>query len=159
LCGGDDEPRYLVDAFYSRVMNEAIGFLGSKLINHKRKCAHVSDFQRLLGEHRRSQDKLESFTRRIADLVVKHRRMEQGLATRGLKDLYGADVDTFNAVTHALGYILGDKLYYAMMQNLVTKEAVRELFYDRFEEDGTALTTYLALVSRVDRVKLPKRSI
>ena len=159
ICGGDEEPRYLVDAFYCRVLNEAIGFLGSKLINHKRKCPHAPDFERMLREHKKGNDKRSPLDLAVADAVVKHRRMEHGLGTRGLKEIYMADADTFNAVTHALGYMLGDKLYYAMLEGTVSKDDARELFYDKFEEDGAALTTYLALTTRVEKVKLPSRSM
>ena len=40
VCAGDlfQDPQLLVDAFYDRCIEEAIGFLGSKIINHKRKC-------------------------------------------------------------------------------------------------------------------------
>lgn len=156
ICGGDDEPRYLVDAFYCRALNEAIGFLGSKLINHKRKCPHAEDFARMLAEDRGVR---HPFDLQVADFVVKHRKMEQGKGARGLKEMYTSDADTFNAVTHALGYMLGDKLYYAMVEGLVSKSDARELYYDRFEEDGAALSTYLALVARVEKVKLPRRTM
>jgi Haem-binding uptake, Tiki superfamily, ChaN len=154
LSGGDIEPRYLVDAFYYRVLNEAIGFLGSKLINHKRKCPHRREFEAMLK--RKGGD---SFTRRVARLVVKHKELEDGQKPSGLRELYSSDADTFNAVTHALGYILGDKLYYAMIQGTMSKSDVRELYFDHFEEDGQSLTTYLALCARLSRVKLPKRSM
>ncbi len=152
LSGGDVEPRYLVDAFYYRVLNEAIGFLGSKLINHKRKCPHARDFEAML-----KRSGVDPFTRRVAEYVIKHRQLERGRRPRGLRDLYSSDADTFNAVTHALGYMLGDRLYYAMIQGIVSKNDVRELYYDHFEEDGMSLTTYLALAARVDKVKLPNR--
>ncbi|MEK7705660.1 MAG: ChaN family lipoprotein, partial [Myxococcota bacterium] len=43
VASGNDEPRLLVDAFYARCVEEALGFLGSKIINHKRKCAREVD--------------------------------------------------------------------------------------------------------------------
>ncbi|MBU4484777.1 ChaN family lipoprotein, partial [bacterium] len=44
LCSGSEEPRILVDAFYANVLHEALGFFGSKTVNHKRKCAHEKDY-------------------------------------------------------------------------------------------------------------------
>jgi len=154
VCGGDVEPRALVEAFYFRVLNETIGFLGSKLINHKRKCPHVRDFASML-----KRKEGDSFTRRIARYIVKHRKLEQGERPSGLREMYTSDADMFNAVTHALGYILGDKLYYGMVQGIVSKADVRGLYFDHFEEDGMSLTTYLTLVTRLEKVKLPKRSM
>ncbi len=152
-AGGDEEPRYLVDAFYCRALNEAIGFLGSKLINHKRKCPHERDFQRVLLD----KTNKDAFLHRLAGYIVQHRRMEKGLRTRGLRDIYECDVDMFNAVTHTLGYMLGDRLYYALMEGTVSKEQVRELFFDDFQEDGAALATYLALIGQTEGTKIPNR--
>ena len=41
VVSGCQEPLNLVDAFYARALEEAVGFLGSKMLNHKRKCPHV----------------------------------------------------------------------------------------------------------------------
>jgi uncharacterized iron-regulated protein len=152
-AGGDEEPRYLVDAFYWRVLNEAIGFLGSKLVNHKRKCPHERDFQRLLAD----KTQKDPFLRELASYVVQHRRMERGERTRGLRDVYESDVDMFNAVTHALGYMLGDRLYYALLAGTIDKPQVRELYFEPFEDEGAALSTYLHLVAQTAGTKIPQR--
>ena len=48
VCADSEEPRQLVDAFYARCLEEALGFLGSKVINHRRKCAHEPYFERVV---------------------------------------------------------------------------------------------------------------
>jgi uncharacterized iron-regulated protein len=146
VCAGDDEPRYLVDAFYCRALNEAMGFLGSKIINPKRTCLQQKDFQRIAKDKSR-----HPFEARVAALVVKHGKMEQGVTTRNVGDLYTTDADTFNALTHAIGYLLGDKLYRAMQQDLFGAQEARALFYEALHEDGAALSTYLALASRLKK--------
>ncbi|MEL6547619.1 MAG: ChaN family lipoprotein, partial [Myxococcota bacterium] len=46
VCSGSHEPRLLVDAFYARTMEEAVGFLGSKLLNHKRRAPGPKELER-----------------------------------------------------------------------------------------------------------------
>ena len=47
------EPKLLVDAFYARCVEEALGFLGSKIINHKRKCTGADYFSRFTASSAR----------------------------------------------------------------------------------------------------------
>ncbi|MEM6730890.1 MAG: hypothetical protein AAF658_05005, partial [Myxococcota bacterium] len=152
VCSDSHEPRLLVDAFYSRCLEEAVGFLGSKLLNHKRKALGPRRLERIAKNKRKNDD-----DRNIARLVLKHLRMESGLRIRGGSALYECDADTFNAVTHLLGYLLGEKIYYALIEGRLDKKEVRELFLEDFEEEGVALTTYLYYVSRTRDVRLPER--
>jgi hypothetical protein len=152
LSADNDEPKSLVDAFYARCLEEALGFLGSKVINPKRKCAHLPWFERLARSRAAS-----SGERHLARLVLAHARMEAGVKVRGLARIYRSDAETFNAVTHLLGYVLGDKLYYAMLEGRLEKREIRSLFFDPFEDEGEALATYLYLVARTREVQVPER--
>lgn len=152
ICSGALEPRMLVDAFYARCLEEAVGFLGSKLLNHKRRAPDVRWLER-----RSKNRRLPEHERQVARLVLKHLRMEAGLRIRGGSSLYECDADTFNEVTHLLGYILGEKIYYALIAGQIDKAEVRELYFEAFEEDGVALTTYLFYVSRTKGTRVPAR--
>ena len=150
VCSGSEEPELLVDAFYARALEEAVGFLGSKLINHKRKCAHLPYFERTARSRSASAQE-----KTLARLVVKHARMEEGKRVRGMLELYDSDPDMFNALTHVLGYRLGDKLYYGLVRGQLAKSEIRELFFDSFAEEGAALSTYLYLTARTFGVRIP----
>ncbi len=152
ICSGSPEPRGLVDAFYARCLEEAIGFLGSKLVNHKRKCAHLPHFERLLRSKVTPREE-----RSLAKLVLLHAQMERGQRPRGLARIYETSADLFNAVTHVLGYRLGDKLYYALVRGQMTKDEIRALFFDPWDEEGEALTTFLYLTMRTRDVVVPER--
>jgi hypothetical protein len=153
VCSGaSDEPRGLVDSFYARALEEAYAFCGSKIVNPRRKCAHEPQFERML----RGTDR---FQREVARFVLAHLRLERGQRRNAsLRRLYARDADLFNAVTHALGYMLGEKLYYALAHGRILKSEVRELFLDPLEEDGAPLLTYLDLTSRLRDVRIPSRS-
>ncbi len=151
VCSEAHEPRLLVDAFYARCLEEAVGFLGSKLLNHKRRAPTLRSLERQAKSRRTNEH-----DRNVARLVLKHLRMEAGLRIRGGSTLYECDADTFNEVTHLLGYVLGEKIYYALVAGDLAKSDVRDLFLDDFEEEGVALMTYLYLVSRCRTVSRPE---
>jgi len=151
-CAPIHEPRQLVDAFYARCIEEALGFLGSKLINHKRKCAHAAHFEQVAKSRGAKPQERE-----LARLVLMHARMEDGEKVRGLSRIYATDADLFNAVTHVLGYRLGDRLYYALVGDLIGKQELREIFLDTLEDEGEALATYLYLIGRLRGLKVPTR--
>ncbi|HET6346149.1 MAG TPA: ChaN family lipoprotein [Myxococcota bacterium] len=150
VCADIEDPKLLVDAFYARCIEEALGFLGSKVINHKRKRPGLQYFRRV-----RASSTATPREKELARLVLKHATMEQGRKVRGMNEVYECDADMFNAVTHVLGYRLGDKMYYGLLDGVLRKAEVRDLFFDTFEEEGTALSTYLYLQARTAGVRSP----
>lgn len=152
VSSGCLEPDTIMDKFYARCIEEAVGFLGSKIINHKRHCPDDVDFARMT----RSRS-ISAFDRFVARLVMKHIKMEQGQKIRGLREVYDCDRDLFNAVTHSLGYRLGNRLYYGLISGKIAKDQARKLFFTRLEEAGSGLTTYLYLAHRTKNVRLPER--
>src|SRR3989338_210538 len=48
LCSGNEKAREPGDAFYANILHEALGFFGSKIANHKRKCFHAKEFEKHL---------------------------------------------------------------------------------------------------------------
>jgi hypothetical protein len=155
ICGGfHSGGRDARDAFYYRAVKEAIGFFGSRIIDHKRYCMSFQDFRGFLAVNRgRRLDHDGAFIRKIARLALKHRDAEvraigkkRPLGRAGL--VYGQPPAIVNGVAHALGYILGDKLYNALVTGIVTKRYVRQLFYDRLLP-GRSEERYLELVERL----------
>ena len=145
---GADEPLGLVDAFYGRALEEAYAFCGSKIVNPRRKCPHEPEFERLA----RSGD---AFTREVARFVLDHRAAERGRGPG--RPVRAAGPDLFNAVTHSLGYMLGERIYYALATGRLLKREVRELFLDPLAGEGQAFLTYLNLSRRLADVRIPER--
>jgi hypothetical protein len=144
------EPKLLWEAFYARCIEEALGFLGSKIINPKRKRATIKSFQAL----RRSRDATAQ-QRTLATLILRHARMESGAKVRDMAQVYDCSASLFNQLTHALGYRLGDRLYYGLLQGKISKDEIRDLFAETFEESGAAFTAYLFLLACTSTVRLP----
>lgn len=157
LLTGAEKPRTQRDAFYANILHEAIGFFGSKLINSKRKCAGLRDFKNELGFLKnaglRQKRHVEFET---AALFIDHKRGEKVgklFHTNRIAPLSGR---LFLAITHALGYDLGEHLYYGFMEGSVKKDEVRDLYQNPFVGEGETGDAYLSLVKKLRGVKRPR---
>ena len=147
-----EEPQLLLDAFYSRSLEEAIGFMGSKIINHKRKAPPLPYFERLSKSNKPGKNE-----KLLARLVLKHVHLERGIRVRNMETVYDCGAELFNQVTHVLGYRLGERLYYALVEGVMDKEQMRELFFYDLSEEGLALQTYFELMVLTRNVVVPTR--
>ncbi len=158
VCSGDERPRELVSAFYANVLHEALGFFGSKLINGKRKCSHGTDFKNLLDYFKTVRvpkcRKLEYETAKTVYWLIQMERKDKGLSRT---DVFRARMDLFLSVTHALGYIMGDRLYYGLIERKISKALIRQLFLDPWPFDEDPVDTYMMLLHKLKKVKIPKR--
>ncbi|MDO8494226.1 MAG: ChaN family lipoprotein [Deltaproteobacteria bacterium] len=157
ICSGEEKPRDPFDAFYANVLHEALGFFGSKIINHKRKCNHEQNYERLLHylqkHHYHSEQSLEYET---ALLVVRCKQLEA--KGEAFSDISMLDrMDLFLSVSHALGYMMGDRLYYALLEGVLTKADIRHLFYHPWRATGQPFQSYWKLLTQMRDVKIPKR--
>ncbi len=156
-AGTPTEPMTMRADFYYRALREALGFLGSKIINHKRTCYKEKDFEDYIEQTRRQRlDKKGREIRKICELVVQHKTMEreyfQTRKTGRLRSIYKLSTGLHLGVTHALGYMLGDKMYYAMIYEELTKQEVRDLFHDPFANGPRAFSTYMSLSKRMEAI-------
>lgn len=152
---GMDDPKGLVDAFYVRILNEAVGFLGSKLVNPKRRAPHPKELEEL--QNLTPGASVRALDIEAARLALEHMALERGDAVPVLDRMYSAPPPVFNAVTHLLGYILGDRLYYGLVQNKLSVAEARALFIEPFEEDGGSILHYFELLGRTRAVRIPRR--
>lgn len=153
LCAPEELPRERSAAFYANALHEAIGFFGSKIINDRRKTPHEREFRGLL-----ESDEFGPLERRVAKLVLDHKALERGKLDESPSRIWKQPVDVFIGVTHALGYMLGEKLFYAMVDGKIGKELCRELYFDPFTAPGRARTRYFELVERLENVRIPERT-
>jgi hypothetical protein len=136
--------------FYCRVMREAIGFFGSKIVNHKRPCYRAEDFRSLRRKHPGlDPDRIDEL-RMIGRLLRQHRCREQAFLKKGkLWALEGPIYEQRHRIhiglTHALGYALGEDLFEGLMKGVISKEAIRDLFFMNFSDLTESFCTYLDL--------------
>jgi len=160
-AGASREPADLIDSFYARCLEEALGFFGSKVINPKRRCDHRRDFAEDVDRFRdQGITAIDGEGYRLARFVLEHKGLERGKVKKDdpwLKVIYAQDHEMFHRVTHALGYILGDRLFWGLKRDRISKNEIRELFHESFDADEAPLLTYFTLAKRLASVRIPRR--
>lgn len=158
VCSGHEEPRDLIDAFYANALHEALGFFGSKLINNRRKCYHEKDFVNLLAYFKTirvpAERRLEYET---AHLVSEYAKLERRGRELEQTEVFNSRMDLFLSITHALGYMLGDSMYYGLMNGVIKKAEIKTLFEDPWHDEGRPAEVYMDLKQRLRHVRIPKR--
>ena len=158
LCSGNEKAREPGDAFYANILHEALGFFGSKIVNHKRKCFHAKEFEKHLRYfHSIKIPKNRRLEYETSVLVTQFKKAEGRGEPLDATNLYHRDPDLFFAVTHALGYMLGDKLYYALLEGVIYKSVLRNLFYDPWRGSGKPFQIYWELIQKLKSIKIPRR--
>lgn len=151
------------DEVYATTIAFALGFLGSKMIDHRRTCDKLPDYlaflvanagKRLSGGKARMRD--------LARLIVRHKELERryhaapmGSRRRfAMRTLDRLSPDVALAFSRALGYQLGDSLYRGLMDDQIKREEIRALFTeDHLLRPGLAQRRYLELVERTRHVR------
>ncbi|MBN2359322.1 MAG: ChaN family lipoprotein [Deltaproteobacteria bacterium] len=162
LLAGESHPTHPIDAFYDRAVNEALAFFASKLVNDKRKALHESAYRRLLREEHEAvtparRAPATAFEVARARRVLEHKRLERGARRVDTELIFSGSSQLLDGVAHALGYMLGDRIYYALVEGLLDKSAVRAVMLDPLDRHGAAVAAYFALANQVAGVRVPRR--
>lgn len=147
-----------VENFYRRVFLETLGYLGSKVINYKRKCDLLGDYAEFIETHQgKSLPENLRLIREVAHRVLQHSVLEkkrcEGKRSRLPQRLYPRRPAVYLRFSRALGQMLGEKIYDALIQGVADKETVRKLFFLRFDREHSAIDTYFALAEQFQEVK------
>jgi hypothetical protein len=157
-CSGNTlQPRDRVFDFYLRTITEALGFFGSKVVNHKRDCWREADCVAYLARGRGAATPEERFQRQACELVLQHkvnerRKLDGGRWAR-LSRIYDQPDPMHMLVTHMLGHMLGERLYDGLVAGEITKDYIRSLFFEKHTKAAGALERYLDLVVKTQNVE------
>ncbi len=159
LYDGDSERVSRVDQFYMSVIEEALGFFGSKLIDPSRNHFFETDLYRF---HRKDQAFIEENTdytyeqfNQIIRFILLHKKIEKSYRDKDNVPIeLTAGIRTrsrrmFSVLTHELGYFLGQQLYDGYHSGKMGHREITRLFRKRFDVPGSALAEYLALVEKL----------
>lgn len=154
--------RFRVDVFYTRVLEEALGYFGSKLIDPGRNQFKKSLFLngaalnakilKRLGLTRSSYANIGHFIREHKHFERNYRKYKQ--VPRWLKQGICAGGRKSAIMTHELGYILGEQLYRAYISGYISRNQVARLFFQRFEQTTGALRSYLDHAIKLARLNI-----
>lgn len=157
LVAGEEFPRTPEDAFYANVLHEAMGFFGSKIINPKRKCTRVKDFKAMIQYFKKANvPRDRTYELEIAHSVIAIKKMEKGGKPIADPERMVKQHDLFFGVSHALGYILGEILYHALIQGGLKKKQARDLFMNPMIQEGEPFEVYQEFIQRYEKVGLPQ---
>lgn len=183
-----EKPRSLAVDFYFRVLTEALGFFGSKVIVPTRECWREKDCELYVERHRAKERRRrqrqaaeeqdfdpkdtgilqavpeervkilanQRLTLRSSRLLLRHKELERRYLENG--EWPGAGrcltqpTEVHLLLTHMLGHMLGDKLYAGLVRGVVSKDTIRQLFYEPLEKPGVGLARYLELIAKTKDV-------
>jgi len=156
----DEAPRQMPqhDLFYNGVLEEALGFFGSKLLDPSRNHFFETEFYQY---YRKDRETIERETRygyeefnAIIHFILLHKKFEQSYAQyeevpseilQGIR----AEPRLANVLIHELGYFLGQQIHDAYRAGFLDRRAIGRLFHRSFRDSGSALKTYLDLTERL----------
>ncbi len=138
------------DAFYANLIVEMLGFFGSKLINEKRKAPTESALRQYLGQVRQGfRGDGDRETTDVARLMLQHlhldRTVQDEAAYRRKFRACFLDEATSRRLSTQLGYILGNKAFYAVKKGYLPLDEVRKLFYQKMSTKGEAFAIFQRL--------------
>lgn len=152
------------DRFYIRALAKTFGFFASLLMNPKRKTNYFKDHDIFLRRwHRRRLTGRRAWQRQVSRLVVQHQRALERIMRAGggrprLRRIYRDDQALVGGVSHALGTIMGDKLYRAFFEGRVSDEEIRAWMSRNLARHQEPFQLYLELRLRLKSVKKPYKS-
>jgi len=148
----------LFDRFYRNVMTECLGFFGSKFINEKRKSNTENAIRRFLGNAKHDKPSFEDAENiKVARLLLQHFYLQRkGADVQEFMKKFYPQYKSQSAVSRIfstqLGYMLGNRLYYAVKSGKFSVSKVREIFRDPFDESEKAFECYLEIYNQIKKV-------
>ena len=146
------------DRFYRSVITECLGFFGSKFINEKRKSQTENSLRVFVGQASRGELKdIDPDMVQVARLILQHFSLQR--RTGAVEQFVLKFFDHYNSrsaisrmFSTQLGYMLGNKLYYAVKRGQFPVKKIQSLFADPFRETMKAFESYLEISERVNKV-------
>lgn len=147
------------DDFYRDVITECLGFFGSKFLNEKRKAESENSIRRFLGQVRRGENKQSDPEKiLVARWILQHLHLQRKTTDaeefiRKFGSQYKSRAVVSRMFSTQLGYMLGNRLYYAVKRGKFSMERIRKFFCAPLDKPMEAFEGYLEISERVKKVK------
>lgn len=147
------------DSFYRNVITECLGFFGSKFINEKRRSHTENSLRRLLGQVKRGELKrIDPEILQVARYILQHFYLQRKTSDAAeFIDKFFLQYNSRSAASRMfstqMGYMLGNKLYYAVKRGKFSIKRVQEYFCDPFDKPQQAFNCCLETSERLKKVK------
>ena len=159
-----DAEMLAANLFYRRVLQEALAYFGSRILDPGRPAARETDLYALYARSREDVEKPAWNYRefmQMVDFLVLHKDWEANYRhyvsmPKLLRDGIGFLDEKFAFVTEKLGQMLGSELYDAYVAGKVSKRYIRALFFRKLTSADSARSMYFDIVKRV---RVPRKRI
>lgn len=133
-------PRLRSEAFFARIYEEALGFFGSRLLNPTRPCPSLAEWSERFHSRRGRERDTAAFVLALSASV--------GDGPQALRPLVpSGGLEQFHAVSHAVGYLIGEQLSVAWEAGRIPRSRVTTWFHDPLG-DAAAGVCALAAAAR-----------
>ena len=150
------------DAFYTRTLENALAYFGSRVLCPARSAVREQDLYELYDETREDVEhstgiSFPEFIEMI-DFLALHRGFEMNPdryveLPQPIAEGVQYCEEKFEYCTRQLGYMLGTDLYDAYLEGEVKPRYLKKLFLLHLEEPGIAPAAYFAVVKKIRRPK------
>ncbi len=156
------------DHFYSRALEYALAYFGSRVLYPARAPVRESDLYALYDQTREDIEQQTSFTFsefiEMLDFLVLHRGYQQNPGRYiqvpwQIQEAMRYTGEKFDYVTAQLGYLLGSDLYDAYLEGRISRRFLKRLFLAHLEDPGIPTQTYFNFVAKVRTEKKHPRSV
>ncbi len=147
------------DRFYRNVITECLGFFGSKFINEKRKSQTEHSLRIFVGQANKGElTDIDPDMVQTARLILQHFYLQRRTSAaeefiRKFFDHYNSRSAVSRMFSTQLGYMLGNKLYYAVKRGEYPIKRIQDLFCEPFDTPMKAFESFLDINERVKKVK------
>ncbi len=146
------------DAFYAFVMEEALAYFGSKIVDPRQDCCEEDPILRLIDSRGVVRGPLGRFSMQETRDIIRHlkyhfmrERNSSGVVkeTRKLREIYDLRIQKRLYIVKTLGCTLGGAMYHAYHSGDISHGEILDLFRERFLTPGSAKSLYLEWVERI----------
>jgi len=154
------------ERFYTRVLEHALAYFGSRVLYPARPPVREADLYALYTQSQQEIESCHAYSyaeyMRLLDFLVLHKdyegSMKRYLAIPALiEEGVRFTGERFDFATRQLGHMLGTELYDAYVAGRVGKRFLRSLFFRKPDDANGARDFYFAVVRRIGRAR--KRAV
>jgi hypothetical protein len=148
------------DLFYTRALEQALAYFGSRVLYPARAPARESDLYALYDQTREDIEQQTSFGFtefiEMLDFMALHRGYEinprrYAQVPRQIQEGMLFTGEKLDYITAQLGYMLGSDLYDAYLEGRITRRFLKRAFLAHLDVPGAPAQTYFALAAEVRR--------
>lgn len=146
------------DRFYEFVIEEALSFVGAKIVDSTIDCSRMDPLLKVIDGRGVVRKPVAGFslleTRAMARMLAYHFRRDRSRSgimrvTEPLRAIHRLGIKKRQLIVRALGHTLGEAVYDAHYSGLVSREEIHAFFRDRTDYPGAAKKIYSEWVRRV----------